>query len=313
MKIRAPDNAFDHACFTHARLERILPIARTQQAGPMDFTLIAIECYAAGFAATVLLEQDWRMPEPIPPADELELPCLLRGLPLVTEIGDDLGNSYTGYMRACIGGGGRDEGLYNHLVYCFAPALDPAARSLSFTLTQVERPAHDAEGRPVWRDDQIVGGPWPLSFPLEQRSAQSATVTVPPVARRICVDALCVTVTTVERHAWGFGINSRFDWADPDGPFPQPVWRASDDRGADYGRASCGGDVNSTSDDVRSRRMYCEFRSDVDPEATELRLRLTAPGPARTTPSQAMDVFMRGERLRDAANLGELTVALPPR
>ena len=312
MTTPVPDIAFDYAHFTHDRLERILPLAQTRSLDEMEFTLLALECYADGFVATVLMKQDWRMPSPLPPADEVELPLLLKGLPIVTEVVDDRGNHYTAHMRSGSGGGGGDSVLLLHTVYCLAPALDPAARELSFTLTQVERPTYD-DGHPTWTDDKVVGGPWPLSFPLRRIPAETSAspLTVIPVAQRISSADVSVTVTTVVCCDWGFIVNSRIDWTSPDGPFAQPVWRASDERGGDYGRGNCGGGGNAVGDDsVNSWRMYCNFKPPLDPAATELRLELTSFSARRPVRNEEEDRFDRWETAREVPNLGEIVVPL---
>jgi hypothetical protein len=312
MKIPLPDIAYDYEHFTLDQLERILPVAQTQRIGEMDFTLLAIECYEAGFVATTLIEQDWRAPDPPPASDDQKLPQMLRGLQLVSDVVDNLGNRYFGHIRAGSGGGGADGPLRNHMVYCFAPALHPAARTLTLTLTQVERPRYDPDGLPTWRDDQVIAGPWTLSFSLEAPPEHGAApVSVLPVAGRIAVDDVNVAVTTIERYAWGFVVNSRLDWPSLDGPFPRPIWRATDDRGGNYGTGNCGGGGNAAGDNTNTCRMHCRFQPALDPAASDLRLQLTSLGLRRAVRSEEQDKFDHWEETREVTDLGVITVALP--
>ena len=308
-----PDIAFDFEHFTHDKLGRIVPVAQTREIGEAEFTLLAIECYATGFVTTVLLEQDWQVPDPAPPTPEdLETPQVLKGLHLISKVVDDLGNEYVGQARSGGGGGEMNGQLGIHKVYCFAPALDPAASTLTFTLSQVERPRYDSNGRATWSDDQIVGGPWTLEFSLDHPSRDgSAAVSVLPVAAHFGVDDISVTVTTIDRYSWGFVLNSRVDWSTPDGPFPQPIWRAVDDHGGTYRTGNCPGGGNVVGNKGHTWRMHCIFGSAIDPEATELTIQLIRLGIQRPVLSEEEDRFDHWEQLRHEDNLGEITIALP--
>lgn len=147
------------------RLEGILPVAQTQRLGEMEFTMLAIECYTAGFVTTFLIEHDWQLPDS-PPDDDPDLPSSLTGLLIITEAVDDRGNHYVGHIRGASGGGGPDGLLRDHAVYCFAPALDPNAPSLTLAMLQVEQPRYDSSGRPKWMDHEVVAGPWTITVSL---------------------------------------------------------------------------------------------------------------------------------------------------
>jgi hypothetical protein len=313
MPIPVPDIAYDCEHFTLEQLARILPIAQTRQIDEMQFTLLALECYRAGYVATVLTQQDWRVPDPPPTAlDESELPQLLKGVVLIGDAIDDLGNRYLGRIRSGAGGGGED-GLVNHEVHCFAPALHPTAGALTLTLAQVKRPRYDADGRPAWRDNEVLAGPWTLVFSLSTPPEHSdAPVSIVPVAARIAVADVAATVTTIERYASGFVVNSRLDWPSSDGPFPHPIWRASDDRGGRYGTGNCAGGGNAAGDSTNTWRMYCSFRPALDPAATELRLQLASLGLRRAVRNEEQNRFDHWETARQVTDLGEITVTLPP-
>jgi hypothetical protein len=312
MSTPVPDIAYDYEHFTLDQLERIVPIAQTRQIGEVEFTLLALECYNAGFLATTLIQQDWRVPEPPSRAAAHELPQLLQGVLLIGDAVDDLGNHYLSRVRAGAGGGGGKDGVYSRVAYCCAPALHPTARTLTLTLVQVERPRYNVAGRPVWQDNQLLGGPWVVSFALRAQPEQRATpLSVLPVAARIAVDDVVVSVTTLERDASGFVINSRVDWRNSDAPFPQPIWHASDDRGGNYGTGNCAGGGNAVGK-TNTWRMHCRFQPALDPAAAELRLRLESLGLRRAVRSDEQHRFARWETAREVTDLGEIVVTLPP-
>jgi hypothetical protein len=57
--------------------------------------------------------------------------------------------------------------------------------------------------------------------------------------------------------------------------------------------------------------MHCRFRP-LEPDATELRLELTAFGMRRAVRSEEEDRFDHWDETRRVTNLGEITVPLPP-
>ena len=302
-----PGIGFDTTNFKLDRLDSIMPIAHHQQAGEIDVTLLAIESYADGFLASVRLSQDWQPPNPLPPEDQMEHPLMLRGAPLLSNVTDDLGNSYRCHMRMGAGGAGGHTGISCQFNYCFVPALAAGATKLAFELTIVERPRYGDDGEPTWNADDVHGGPWRLHFQLE--TATDSSIEVIPVGVQIDSDGIRATVTTIERHTWGFIVNSRIDWQTSTGSISQPCWHATDDLGKDYGRGNCGGGGDSVDGDVNCWRMFSRFQPAVDPRASEIRLRLESFSAQRAVLADDGQ-FDRWETERRVTDIGEVVVPL---
>lgn len=170
MAITINDFAFDYEQFNFAHLRVVLPIAQTVSLGDLSLTVTSLECYEAGFAANLLFEQPSSrpsQPEP-PPKMAPEPPLILSAMPAITTR-DDRGTHYAGRLRAGHGGGGPSVDQLRD-VYNFAPALDPAAASLTLQVLFVTRLGWNQAGEPQWTNDDIVTGPWDATFTLLERS-----------------------------------------------------------------------------------------------------------------------------------------------
>ncbi len=161
-----PDIFFDYEHFTLMSLERIVPVGETEYIGEMKATLLSIECYAKGFVAVMLIESPWQRPDSTVSRTNWEPPPLLRGGLTIGVLVDDRGNRYSGRQRAGSGGGQGDGAIALRNVYCFAPALAPDARSLTFTFALLNDVAYDRQGAPVWNSEQVLGGPSTAQYSL---------------------------------------------------------------------------------------------------------------------------------------------------
>ncbi len=160
------DYAFDYEHFNFAHLLAVLPVAQTVSLGDVSLTLTSLECYEAGFAANLLLEQPahpqrYEQPQPDPP-------LLFHALPAISAR-DDRGVHYAGRLRSGHGGGGliTDQ---ERQVHNFAPALDPHAQTLTLEMLFVTRLGWDTAGEPAWTSDDIIAGPLTATFTLPERT-----------------------------------------------------------------------------------------------------------------------------------------------
>jgi hypothetical protein len=158
------DFAFDYEQFDFAHLRAVVPVARTATLGDVTLTVMSLELYEAGFAAILLFEQ---MTEPpFPDRPDADGPILFRGMPALSTH-DDLGARYEGRPRAGYGGGGQTVSQM-HQVYNFAPALNPAARTLTLDISFVTRLGWNQAGEPQWTADDVLAGPWSASITLPE-------------------------------------------------------------------------------------------------------------------------------------------------
>ena len=160
------DFAFDYEQFDFAHLLAVLPVARTADVGDATLTITSLELYEAGFAANLLFEQETEPPFPGRP--DPDGPLLFRGMPAISAR-DDRGTRYEGRLRAGYGGGGTTKSDMRE-VYNFAPALDPAARTLTLDITFVTRLGWNLAGEPQWTAEDIVAGPFQAEFNLPERT-----------------------------------------------------------------------------------------------------------------------------------------------
>lgn len=159
------DLYLDH--FTLHQLDRILPVGETQPLGEALLTLLSLECYQAGFVALTLFEQEHApFPETPQPPDNWELPLLLRTTPVIADAFDERGNHYAARIQSGAGGSSSRTRIGSRFVHCFAPALDPAARTFSLTVVQLEKLRYDADDAPTWDAAEAVAGPFTLTFTL---------------------------------------------------------------------------------------------------------------------------------------------------
>ncbi len=134
------------------QLVRVVPIGQTQEHGGVAVLALALEVYEAGFVSTFQIQSSGGGPD-LRDADDAE-----RSPRLALTATDDRGGYYTSQPYEGSGfGQGRDwqwRGAYH-----FAPALDPAARTLRLTLAGLEWTRPDEAARrfvPV----HTLRGPW---------------------------------------------------------------------------------------------------------------------------------------------------------
>ncbi len=140
------------------RLVRVVPVGEPQEHRGVEVLALALEVYEAGFVATFQIQSLGSGPD-LGDADDAE-----RSPRLALTAVDDRGGRYTSApYEGCGCGQGRDwqwRGASR-----FAPALDPAARTLRLTLAGLEWMRPDAATR-RFVPAQTIRGPWRFAVAL---------------------------------------------------------------------------------------------------------------------------------------------------
>lgn len=143
---------------TLRRLVRVIPVEQIQRHGEVELALQTLEIYDDGFLVRLRLsypDRGRRFPEPVFAVRDD------RGGKYGWAPGPDLGSERTG---------GSARGWRYEAALSFAPALDPAARELAITITEVRwrlltSPPNFGRG-PARPDDEVAPGPWNFTILL---------------------------------------------------------------------------------------------------------------------------------------------------
>ncbi len=148
------------------RLVRVVPIGETQERHGVEVLALALEVYEAGFVATFQIQSLGAGPD-LGDADDAE-----RSPRLALTAIDDRSGHYTSQPYEGSGFGQKRDWQWRG-AYRFAPALDPAARTLWLALAGLAWPRPDGTPRrsvlaPTLR------GPWRFAVNMARASTPPA-------------------------------------------------------------------------------------------------------------------------------------------